>query len=97
MLAKIISAFLVTMALSLSALAQGPTPVVVQAVPTAKVPAAVPVAAPVSDSSVADALKTLRDLKAANDETLKKQAATLQQLEELEKAAEQIKIYTKRG
>jgi hypothetical protein len=42
-------------------------------------------------------LKALQDMKAANDEVLKRQAATLQQLEEIEKAAEQLKIYSKRG
>ena len=36
-------------------------------------------------------------MKAANAEILKKQEATLLQLEEMGKAAEQIKIYTKRG
>ena len=36
-------------------------------------------------------------MKAANAEILKKQEATLLQLEEMAKAAEQIKIYTKRG
>jgi hypothetical protein len=36
-------------------------------------------------------------MKTANDEILKRQAATLLQLEEMEKAAEQIKIYSKRG
>ena len=36
-------------------------------------------------------------MKAANAETLKKQETTLQQLDELQKAAEQIKVFTKRG
>ena len=42
-------------------------------------------------------MQAILSLKAANEETLKKQAATIQLLEELEKAAEQIKIYSKRG
>ncbi len=42
-------------------------------------------------------LQLLQEMKAVNDEVLKKQLATLQQLEEIEKSAEQIKIYTKRG
>lgn len=41
-------------------------------------------------------IKSLKDMKAANDETLKKQKATLEMLDELQKAADQIKIYTKR-
>lgn len=47
--------------------------------------------------SVEASLKALQQLKAANDELLQKQAATLQQLEDAEKAAEQMKIYSKRG
>jgi hypothetical protein len=42
-------------------------------------------------------LKTLQEMKAANDELIRKQTATLQQLDEMEKAAAEIKIYTKRG
>ncbi len=48
-------------------------------------------------SSTASTLKLLREMKAANEAILAKQAATLLQLQELEKAAEQIKIYTKRS
>ena len=51
---------------------------------------------PVAASTTA-ALKALQDLKATNDELLKKQAATLQQLDELQKAVEQLKVYSKRG
>ena len=39
----------------------------------------------------------LKEMKAANVETLQKQAATLEQLDELEKAADQLKIFAKRG
>ena len=42
-------------------------------------------------------LKALQEMKAANEETLRKQAATLEQLTELEKLADQIRIYTSRG
>jgi flagellar biosynthesis/type III secretory pathway chaperone len=79
--------------------AESPAPVVIQAIQP--VQAAAPVAnattanAPVDTS--ASVLKALQQLKSANDEILKKQAATLQQLEDLGKAAEQIKIYSKRG
>jgi hypothetical protein len=85
----------VALALS-SALAQTPAPVVIQAVRPVNVPTAA-ANAPAAAPSVEAALQALQSLKAANEETLKKQAATLQQLEELEKAAEQIKIYSKRG
>jgi hypothetical protein len=36
-------------------------------------------------------------MKATNAETLKKQEAVLQQLDELQKAAEQMKAFGKRG
>lgn len=36
-------------------------------------------------------------MKAANEEMLRKQEATLQQLDEIQKAAEQLKIFSKRG
>jgi hypothetical protein len=76
--------------------AQSPVPVIV---PTAT-PAAKSSQSPGSSSNSASlqaALKMLQELKAANEETLRKQAATLEQLDEMEKQAEQIKIYTKRG
>ena len=83
------------MALSV-AHAQTSAPVIVQSA----APAAAPVAqapAPAAAPGNAAALQLLNALKAANAETLKKQEATLIQLDELQKAAEQIKIYTKRG
>jgi len=68
------------------------------------VPSATPVAktsqqsAPSANSgSLQEALRMLQEIKAANEETLRKQAATLELLDEMEKSAEQIKIYTKRG
>jgi hypothetical protein len=78
---------------------QSPEPVVVQAitpVPTSAVASAVAPnpAAGVQSRSI---LPLLQEMKAANDEALKKQAATLQTLDELQKAAELIKIYGKRG
>ena len=36
-------------------------------------------------------------MKAANEEILKQQIATLEKLDEIEKAANEIRIYTKRG
>ncbi|MGI9088968.1 MAG: hypothetical protein ACR2HH_14705 [Chthoniobacterales bacterium] len=77
------------------AVAQVPAPIIVQAVvPSATVArVAVQPVAPPNDSS----LKTLQEIKTANEAILAKQAGTLLQLEEMEKAADQIKIYTKRG
>ena len=76
---------------------QSPAPVVVQALAPAQ-PAAASSTAPAAGTvPVASVLKHLQEVKAANDEVLKKQAATLQQLDEMEKSAEQIKVYTKRG
>ena len=46
--------------------------------------------------TTASNLKALRDFKAANDEILKKQKTALETLDELQKAADQIKMYTKR-
>lgn len=42
-------------------------------------------------------LQTLLQLKASNDEILKRQTATLGQLDEVAKAAEQLKVYATRG
>ena len=89
---SILASFALTSALP----AQSPIPVVVQAATPATTSSRAP-AASESASSVQTALKMLQEMKAANEETLRKQAATLQQLDELEKTAEQTKIYTKRG
>jgi hypothetical protein len=48
-------------------------------------------------SALQVAIKALQQAKAANEETLKKQEAALQQLDELQKAAEQLKVFAKRG
>jgi len=77
---------------------QQPTPplVVVQPAgqPAAATPA--PAAAAASDATVATAIKALEQVKAANDATLKKQEEMLQRLDELQKAAEQLKVFSKR-
>ena len=86
------------MALALLQLAaQSPAPVIVQAVvPAVTVPVAAP--APVTQPTDSnETLKALQQIKATNADVLTKQAETLLQLDELEKAAEQIKIYSKRG
>jgi hypothetical protein len=88
--------FLASLSLACTLSAQSPVPVIVQAVTPATESAKGP-AAPDSAASLQAALKMLQEMKAANEETLRKQAATLALLDELEKAAEQIKIYTKRS
>jgi hypothetical protein len=76
--------------------AQSPMPMVVPAMTpatTAKSPA-IPAVAAVSTQTT---LKALQEIKTANAEILKQQEATLQKLDEIEKAANEIRIYTKRG
>jgi hypothetical protein len=85
----------VTLALSIAD-GQSPTPIIVQAMPVSTPPVRA-VAVAVTVQSEQTALKVLQEIKGANQEILAKQAATLQQLDEMEKAAEQIKIYSKRG
>ena len=82
--------------------AQQPTPplMVVQAANAPTAPATGKPAGAVPDKpspSLQAAIKALQQAQAANDETLKKQEAMLQQLDELQKAAEQLKVFSKRG
>lgn len=97
MIAKTSFAFFFAFAVISTGLAQSPAPVVVQAVPTANAPTAVAAPGVTAAEGSTAALKALQELKAANDDILTKQAATLLQLDELDKAAEQIKVYSKRG
>ncbi len=81
------------------AFAQTAAPIVV---PAATAPTAIsapqnPAATAANNDALSVAVKALQDLKRANDEILKKQAATLLRLDEIQKDAEQMKIYTKRG
>jgi hypothetical protein len=89
---SILAAFALASLLS----AQSPMPVVVQAVTPAAAASRAP-AAPESSSSIPAALKMLQEMKEANEETLRKQAALLEQLDALEKTAEQIKVFSRRG
>jgi hypothetical protein len=59
--------------------------------------AAVAVAAATNNASMQATMKSLRELKEANEQILKKQQATLEALDELQKAADQIKVFSKRG
>jgi len=76
--------------------AQNPAPVVVQAATPGA--AAAPVASPAqvaTDSKTV--LQLLQQMQATNAATIKKQEATLTALDELAKAADELKIYSKRG
>jgi hypothetical protein len=76
--------------------AQSPMPIVVPAMtpPTTANSPATPAVAAVSTQTT---LKALQEIKTANTEILKQQEVTLQKLDEIEKAANEIRIYTKRG
>lgn len=76
--------------------AQSPTPMVVPAI-TPATAAKAPAAPQNIAGSAQAALNALQAMKAANDEILKQQAATLIKLDEMEKAANELRIYTKRG
>jgi hypothetical protein len=76
--------------------AQTPTPIVVQAITPATANQS-PVAAAVTTASTQTTLKVLQAVKAANEEILNQQKATLEKLDEMEKAANELRIYSKRG
>jgi len=88
--------FLPVLLALVAASAQSPGPVVVQA---ASAPAATPATAvPIAGvSSIPDAIKLLERIKAGNDEVLAKQKAALERLDELQDAADQLRIFAKRG
>ena len=78
--------------------AQSPAPIVVQpanAVSSVKSPTGATASA--TAQSIPDAIKSLEGIKAGNAEVLAKQKAALEKLEELQDAADQIRIFGKRG
>ena len=81
--------------------AQSPAPAIVQ--PANSTAAATSTSSKTAATSSADAqsipaaLKLLEQIKASNDEVLAKQKAALQKLEELQEAADQLRIFAKRG
>jgi beta-lactamase regulating signal transducer with metallopeptidase domain len=88
---------IIASALAVSSInAQSPTPIIVPAMTPATAKQN-PVTAAVTTSAIQTTLKVLEAMKAANDEILSQQKATLEKLEEIEKAANDIRIYTKRG
>ncbi|MDQ2867735.1 MAG: hypothetical protein M3R59_04885 [Verrucomicrobiota bacterium] len=71
---------------------------VVVAAANASAPAPVAPAAKVtSDADFSEMMKILQAMKLQNDETLKKQQAAMDALDELEKQADQVRIFSKRG
>jgi uncharacterized membrane protein len=75
--------------------AQSPM-VVVQAATPAPATTVTATPPPPPDSN-ATLIQLLQQMKSTNEETLKKQRALLEQLDELQKAAEQMKAFSKRG
>jgi len=76
---------------------QAATPIILQAATPAA--AAAPPNPPTANRTANDQSveQLLNEMRAANAETIKKQEAALETLDELQKAAEEIKIYSKRG
>jgi hypothetical protein len=88
-------AIVVTM--SIFAKAQSPAPLIVQAASSTATAPTTPNPAAQNSDSLQAAIKLLQQMKATNEETLKKQEAALEQLDEIQKAADQLKIFSKRG
>jgi hypothetical protein len=94
-LTRSIFLFCIITAVSLfAARAQSPQ-IIVQAA-NAATPSPAKVVVTQDTSSLPAAIKLLEQLKAANEETLKRQEAALQQLDEIGKTAGQIKIFAHR-
>jgi len=79
---------------------QTSAPIVIQAA-NAPAPAAAPAVRPavpaVTTSDPRAVFQLLQQMQTTNAETLKKQEAALATLDELQKAAEELKIFSKRG
>ncbi len=77
--------------------AQSPVPELVAAQTANATAAPAPVSPSAGNESAQATIKLLQEMKAANEETLKKQQAALDTLDDLQKEAEQIKIFSKRS
>lgn len=79
--------------------AQSPTPMLMQPVaPGSLAPKPTPAANPAdSAAEMQDMMQLLQAMQATNADTIKKQQAAIETLDALQKAAEQIKIFSKRG
>lgn len=98
MRAKILLIF-ATLLVTAGVNAQSPAPIVVQAASGATVTSTSSKAVTTAPDvhSIPDAIKLLEQIKAANDEVLAKQKAALERLNELQDAADQLRIFAKRG
>ena len=79
----------------LSSRGQTSVPVVLQAATPSSTGGAKPAAA--SEGDLTATLQLLQDMEATNAATIKKQEAALALLDELEQAANELKIFSKRG
>lgn len=83
---------------ALFAFAQSPAPVVVPPAPDSVPAASAPPAHPSStESDLNEEIELLQELKAKNEDALRKQQASLEVLDQLQKDADQIRIFTKRS
>ena len=99
MISRLFSPLLILVALSIVTMnGQSPEPIIVQvAAPTPQRSTTTSTSVMPSSDSTTAAINLLREIKATNEETLKKQQAALEQLDELQKAAQQIKVFASRG
>ncbi|PYJ40488.1 MAG: hypothetical protein DME86_12015 [Verrucomicrobia bacterium] len=77
-------------------MAQSPAPIIVPAA-TDSTPAPENAQKDADDAVITAAIALLQELKAQNEQTIKKQQATLEALDQLQKDADQIRIFSKRG
>ena len=93
---SILSAVILSALLLPGTRAQTPAPIILQAVTPAPTAAAQPVPA-AEVQGTQSTVQLLQEMQAANAGTILKQEAALATLDELQKAAEEIKIFSKRG
>jgi len=90
----LIGAAMLTCALISLAQTSEPTPLTLS---PQRIPAPAAVDAAQEQTELAANIKELEELKAQNEEILKEQQAALDQLDDLQKQAEQLRIFSKRG
>ena len=89
---------LLSFLLALTVHAQSPAPIVVQPANQPATSTSSKTAGPAADvQSIPAAIKLLEQIKAGNAEVLAKQKAALEKLDELQDAADQLRIFAKRG
>jgi len=79
-----------------NAMAQSPAPIVVSAAADST-PAPEHAQKDADDAAITGAIALLQELKSQNDQTIKKQQAALEALDQVQKDADQIRIFSKRG